>query len=499
MTRSAVLTCVLLFGLTAVAIPVGDSQSPTEPGKSGSEVLSEPLVARAEQLRERALASEGAYEFLEELTSEIGARFSGSEHDPRAGEWALRKLTELGFQNVHAEEVVVPCWQRGEAAAEITAPERESLPPLALGGSVGTPPEGIEAEVLEVGGLEELARRNREEVEGKIVFLNQRMPRRRDGAAYGIVSPIRRAGPAAAGARGAVAVLIRSVSPSTTDDPHAGMTHYEEGVPKIPAASLSNRAADRLEARLRGEEAVRVRLRLGCRYLADVKSANVIGEIPGRERPEEIVLLAAHLDSWDVGTRALDDGAGCAIITEVARLIGAMEPGPRRTIRVLFATNEEFGLLGALAYRERHEGERERHVLGLESDFGADRVWRMASRVALSKVPVIRDLGRLLEPLGVTYAGNQAFGGADLLPLIRHRVPVLEMRHDATRYFDAYHSVHDTIERVDRENLAQCVAVYALAALVAAEYDKGFGRSMPFRGELPYPLDRLYEGKPMYR
>ena len=477
-----------------------DSSNPNQaPRKSTFEVLPEALVERAVALREKALEESKAYEFLGALTSEIGPRFTGTENDRRAVEWARQKLEALGFRNVHTEEVIVPCWQRGEAAGEITTPAREELHPLALGGSVGTPPEGLEAEVIEVAGLEQLAQLEPSRVAGKIVFLDRRMPRSREGLGYGQCSPIRRKGPARAAELGAVAVLIRSVSTSSESQAHTGKTHYEEGVPRIPAASLSNPEADRLETLIRENQTVRLRLRLGCRYLADTKSANVIGEIPGSALPEEIVLLVAHLDSWDVGTGALDDGVGCAIVVEVARLIGELEPAPRRTIRVLLAANEEFGLSGALAYSERHAEELDKHALGLEADFGADPVWQMSSRVSLRSMKAIRDLARLLEPLGVSYANNASLGGADLLPMVRHRLPLLEMRHDATRYFDSYHSAEDTFDKVDPENLAQCVATYAVAALVAAEYEQGFGRAPKFRGTLPPPFDQIYAGEPMYR
>jgi len=489
-------TAALTMGCSLLVAASQERQEAEEPD---FEALPHELIDRAIGLRERALEGSGAFEFLAALTTEVGPRFTGSPQDRLAVVWAQRKLKELGLSNVRAEEVVVSCWQRGRAVGEITAPSRQPLKPLALGGSVATPPDGIEAEVLEVSGLEMLAQLEPSQVAGKIVFINKRMPRSKEGRAYGVVSPIRRFGPARAGAVGAAAVLIRSVSPSTHDHAHVGMTHYEEDVRRVPAAVLSNPDADRLETVMRESTTVCFRLQLGCRYLADVKSANVIGEIPGRELPEEIVLLAAHLDSWDVGTGALDDGAGCAIIAEVARMIGELEPGPRRTIRVLFAANEEFGLAGALAYSNRHAAEIENHVLGLEADYGADPVWLMRSRVAGGKLRVIRDLARLLEPLDISYADNQSLGGADLLPMARHRLPVLEMIHDTTRYFDAYHSAADTLDKVDPKNLAKCVAAYAVAAFVAAEVEGGFGRAPLFRGQLPPPFDRILEGKPLYR
>lgn len=462
-------------------------------------VLPAELVERVAALRKRALKESKAYDFLASLTTGIGPRFAGSANDCRAVEWALCKFKALGFSNVRAEEVTVPCWRRGEAKGEIIWPSRHKLKPLALGGSVGTPLGGIEARVIEVSGLDMLAKLKRTHVAGKIVFFNKQMRRTKDGRGYGEVIPIRRSGAARAAALGAAAVLIRSVSTSNNNHAHTGSIHYEAGVPKIPAASLSNPESDLLAAWIRKSETVRFKLELGCCDLPDTKSANVIGEIPGRKLAREVVLLVAHLDSWDVGTGALDDGAGCAIITEVARLIGELEPAPRRTIRVLLTANEEFGLSGALAYSERYGEDMINHVVGLESDFGADRVLTMHSRVARTYFPMIRELALLLKPLGIKYIDNYSLGGADLLPLIRYQLPLLELRHDATNYFDAYHSARDTLDKVDPDSLAQCVAAYAVTALVAAEIEGGFGRAPKFRGQLPTPFDKIVEGKKLYR
>ncbi|MHC4946088.1 MAG: M28 family peptidase, partial [Planctomycetota bacterium] len=345
----------LLAWIVVLFLPVGSliasgDQELRKPQETAFKVLPADLVEQATALREQALEESKAYDHLASLTTEVGPRFTGSDNDWRAVEWAQRKLKELGFSNVRAEEVEVPCWQRGEAAGEVTYPSRQKFKPLALGGSVATPPGGIEAEIIEVTGLEMLARIKRSPVAGKIVFINQRMRRTRDGRGYSEASPMRRQGAARAAELGAVALLIRSVSTSSEDHAHTGMTHYEPGIPKIPAASLSNPEADLLEARIREGGKVRFKLELGCQYLPDKKSANVIGEIRGRESPHEVVLLAAHLDSWDVGVGALDDGAGCAIIMEAGRLIGELEEAPRRTIRILLAANEEFGLAGGLAY-----------------------------------------------------------------------------------------------------------------------------------------------------
>ena len=459
------------------------------------EALSEDLIERAVELGQQALAESRAYEFLAALTSEVGPRFAaGSTNDRRAVEWAQRKLEELGFSNVHTEEVIVPCWKRGSAAGAISSsPERE-IDLVALGGSVATPVDGIEAEVILVADLEDLAKLDRSQVAGRIVFFNRAMERARDGSGYGRAAPIRRSGPARAGELGAVAVIIRPVATSS-DFPHTGTTFYEEGAPLIPAAALSNRGADLLADRIRSGETVRFRLALGCRFLPDKKSANVIGEIPGREHPDEVVLLAAHLDSWDLATGALDDGTGCAIITETARLIGALEPAPRRTIRVFFAANEEYGVSGGVAYARKHEAEAKLHVAAMEADFGAGRAVELRAHVAPEIQPVVDELARLLAPLGIGYLGTGTLGGTDILPMMGHRIPLFELPQDATHYFDSYHSAHDTLDKVDADDLAQVVAAFSVTALVAADHESGLGRAPRFWGRLPAPFDQIARGQ----
>ncbi len=494
---------IFIFILVVVSLCSGllaqGGQDQDQRGKPASGALPPDLVERATALRERALEGSKAFDFLCGLTSEVGPRFAGSAGDRRAVEWARKKLESLGFSNVRAEDVIVPCWVRGKAEGKITAPLRKQVDVVALGGSVGTPPGGIEGEVVMVADLEELSKLDRSDVSGRIVFFNKRMRRTREGTGYGEVVPVRRHGAARAAPLGAKAVIIRPVATSRTPQGHTGTTHYEDGIEKIPIASLSNPHADLIEDQLEKGKKVRFSLELGCRCLPDRKSANVIGEIPGREMSREVVLLAAHLDSWDLGAGALDDGAGCAIVTEAARLIGELDPAPRRTIRVLLAANEEFGVSGGLAYEDRYGCDAGLHVMAMEADFGAGRVWGMRSRVALKDLVIVKDLLTLLAPLGIGYSGNNTLGGTDILPLLRHRVPLIEMRHDATDYFDFYHSVNDTLDKVDPRDLAQSVAAYAVAALVAAEVEGGFARAPKFRGKLPAPFDSIASGKEMPR
>jgi carboxypeptidase Q len=446
--------------------------------------LSESLRSTAASLRDEALRGTGAYDLVRSLTVEVGPRPAGSEGDRRAVAWALRTMRELGLANVRAEPVKVPHWEPGVSTGEITAPWPQPVVLLPLGGSAGTPEGGLEAEVVAVPSLADLEKTAPEKVRGKIVFINKRMERRRDGSGYGETVSGRSRGAAVAGKLGAAALLIRSVGTDNNRTPHTGAMRFEEGETRIPAAALSNPDADLLEAQLArssdskpaGSKPVRFRLVLGSRFLADEESANVIGEIPGREKPDEVVLLGCHLDSWFPGTGAIDDGAGCAIVMEAARRIGALPKKPRRTIRVVLYANEELGLSGARAYAERHAAELPKHILAGESDFGSGRIWRIDSRIAPEALPVFDEIAKLLVPLGVERGDNEAGGGADLIPLEPARVPVVGLGQDGTYYFDWHHTANDTLDKIDPKDLDQNVAAWAVVAWAAAEMPGDFGR-----------------------
>jgi Zn-dependent M28 family amino/carboxypeptidase len=311
-------------------------------------------------------------------------------------------------------------------------------------------------------------------VQGKIVFIDQPTERTKTGAGYGRSGVVRRNGPARAGAKGAAAVLIRSIGTGNQRFAHTGATRYQDDVPRIPAAALAVPDADILADQFASGQNVRFRLDLGSHYLPDTTSANVIGEIRGREKPEEIVLLGAHLDSWDVGTGAHDDGSGCATVMTAAHLISQLDQAPRRTIRVVLFANEEFGLSGARAYAEAHADELSNHQLAIESDLGADRVWAFATRVDERALGEAQRVAALLEPLGIEHLGNEAWGGADLIPLRPARVPLADLRQDASRYFDLHHTIDDTFDKVDPESLAQNVAAYTAVAYWAAETPTSF-------------------------
>jgi hypothetical protein len=446
--------------------------------------LPESLRATAASLRDEALQGTRAYEIVRSLTVEVGPRPAGSAADRRAVEWGLRTMRELGFANVRAEAVKVPHWDAGISTGEITSPWPQPMVLLPLGGSVGTPDGGIEAEVVTVPSLEDLEKTDPGKVRGKIVFLNKRMERKRDGSDYGPTVAGRGRGASVAAKLGAVALLLRSVGTDNNRTPHTGAMRSEEGAaPRIPAAALSNPDADLLEAQLAAGKPVRFHLVLGSRSLPEADSANVIGEIPGREAPDEVIVLGCHLDSWFPGTGAIDDGAGCAIMMEAARRIGALPKKPRRTIRVVLFANEEFGLSGARAYAEKHAAELPKHILAGESDFGAGRVWRISSRVAPEALPLVDELANLLAPFKVERGDNEAEGGADLSPMAPARVPLIGLSQDGTYYFDWHHTANDTLDKIDPKDMDQNVAAWAAVAYAAAEMPGNFGRAPEAAGE----------------
>lgn len=473
----------LLAGLTLASPVLLSQEEQKEPEASQADLPALPAEVKAAAARlhlEATLQGTRAFEIVRSLTVEVGPRLAGSAAHDAAVEWGVRTLKELGFSNVHSEPVTVPHWVRGAESGEILTPYRQPVHLAALGGSVGTPEEGIEAQVIEVTSLEALDTLDPASVKGKIVFYNVRMERTRDASGYGRAVTVRGQGAPRAAKLGAVAMIIRSVGTDNNRTPHTGAMRYADDVRRIPAAALSNPDADLLSAQIATGKPVTFRLKLGARLLPDVETASVIGDIPGREKPEEIVLLGCHLDSWDLGTGALDDGAGCAIVIEAARRIGQLPRKPRRTIRVVLFANEEFGLSGGQAYAETHKDELARHVLATEADLGAGRVWRLSSKVDSAALPIVAELAGLL---GVEQGNNEAGGGADLGPLSSGRVPILALNQDATTYFDYHHTANDTLDKVIPEDLDQCVASWAAVAYAAAEMPGDFGRAPEGVGE----------------
>lgn len=454
------------------------SASPTEAGKLAAAPNPQPEPeSPARDLREATLRSSQAWETVRSLVDEVGPRISGSAGDKAAVAWALRTLPAAGLSAVHAEKVTVHHWERGEESGEIVSPFPHRVAIAALGGSIGTKgPRGLEAEVIEADGLPSLEKLGKEKVKGKIVFLNAPMERRRDGAEYGRVVAVRGLGAVAAGKLGAVGLIIRSVGTDENRTPHTGAMRYEDNVPKIPAAALSIPDAETLHRILARGEKVRFRMSLGAAMLPDVESANVVGEIPGSASPDEIVLLGAHLDSWDLGQGAIDDGAGCAIIIEAARQIGKLAKKPRRTVRVVLFANEEMGLAGARAYAKAHEAEIPKHVLALEADSGAARVYRATFLGDDSRRPRFLEAIAAVRAIGVEASTEPAHGGADISFLLTAGVPAIDLRQDGTRYFDVHHTSNDTLDQIHKDEIDQAAAAYAAVVYAAADGEGDFGR-----------------------
>jgi len=420
----------------------------------------------AERLVGAALTEGHAYARLAELTDGIGPRLSGSEGEKAAVQWAKRAFEADGVK-VWLEPVKVPRWVRGAESGRVLGSERfreHPLALLALGGSVATAPEGVTAEVLEVRSLEEVAALG-DKVKGKVVFFNHAMS---EAADYGKVAGLRTRGASVAAKAGAVATLVRSLATASLRTPHTGAMRYEEGVPQIPAAAVSVEDAELLN-RLLAAGPVKVELKLSSQTLADADSFNVVAEVPGREKPREVVLLGAHLDSWDVGTGAHDDGAGVTMVMEAARLIGKLKPAPRRTVRVVLFANEENGLRGGRAYAEAHAAELGNHVAALEMDSGGGRPLGVALRAGPGGEELVRPWLRPLEALGAGSLLAGDAGGADLSPLVPARVPFVGVRVDSSRYFDVHHSAADTLDKVDAKDLARSTAAVAWVAYVLAE------------------------------
>jgi Zn-dependent M28 family amino/carboxypeptidase len=418
----------------------------------------------ADALRDQALASNDAYAILESLTTEIGARPAGSEADARAVAWAVAKFKALGYDKVTTEPVRFTGWRRGAESAEVTSPSPQRLAVTALGGSVGTSGD-LRADVVAFSSLQALQAAAPEQVRGKIVFLSQHMERRHDGGGYAEVLPMRSNGASIAARKGASALLIRSLA--TTDDrlPHTGSVIYDGGA-VIPAAAISGPDADLLEHLLLRGRPVQLRLNLQSATFADQLSYNVIGEISGRELPQETVMISAHLDSWDLGTGAVDDGFGVALTMAAGALIKRQPQAPRRTVRVVLFANEENGFDGARTYAARAPSELACHRLVLESDWGAGRIY--ALRHPLADAALTTQMMQALAPLGIALDGQAGTPGPDARFLAERKVPWLQLAQDASALFDHHHSANDTLDKVDPAALAQNTAAYAVVAWSAA-------------------------------
>jgi hypothetical protein len=422
---------------------------------------------QVERLRDAALKDDLAWDITEGLTTEVGPRLAGTEAEARARTWSVARLKALGFQNVRVETFDMPVWVRGVERAEIVSPFPQPLVVTALGNSGATPPSGITAQVIGFDSVAALEAAPDASVRGKIVFVTHTMTRTQDGSSYGQFGAARRAGPSIASRKGAIGIVIRSIGTDYHRNPHTGVQTFAEGVSPIPAGALSLPDAEQLQRILKRGRPVTMRLTLTPRQTGIHQSGNVIAEIPGRDPNAGVVLAACHLDSWDLGTGAIDDAAGCGITAAAAKRVG--DAGrPLRTIRVVWFGAEEVGLFGGIAYRDKHRNEK--HAAIAESDFGADRVWRFQSNVSTAARPAVDRVAAALAPLGIVQGATNRASGSDISVLTAIGFPTLELSQDGTRYFDYHHTPDDTLDKVDPEQLRQNVAAWtAMLAIVANE------------------------------
>jgi len=419
--------------------------------------------AAAARIIGAALTSDRAYSRLAHLTDHIGNRLSGSKNLERAIEWAITEMKRDDLDNVRAEKVMVPHWVRGEESLEMVTPVPTKLQMLGLGNSIGTPVEGITADAIVVRSFAELDRLG-ERVRGKIVVYNAPY------ANYGATVAYRWGGASRAARYGAVAALVRSITPVSLQTPHTGSMNYDPAQPKIPVAAITIEGAEFLQRMNDRGDHPRLRLKMEAKFLPDAESANVIAELKGAEKPDEIVLISGHFDSWDVGQGAHDDGGGCIVAWEAVRLLKELGLRPRRTIRVVLYTNEENGLRGGNAYHDAHRAEIAKHILAIESDSGVYRPegFGLAATAPLQARSNMMEIARLLSGIGADQIAADG-GGADIGPMMGDGVIGASLDVDGAHYFDIHHTRADTLDKVNPRELALCVATMAVMAYTVAD------------------------------
>ncbi len=447
--------------LHAASLPAVVCLLVVSPTVAAAQDLASKYRASADRIIDAALSDSVAWNRIAELTERFGARFSGTPALEQAIDWIIQRMNADGLENVRGEPVMVPRWVRGTESAELIQPRRQALPMLGLGGSIGTPTAGISAEVLVVTSYDDLQQRA-EDAKGRIVLFNVPF------TGYGETVQYRANGAVAAARAGAVASLIRSVTPYSLRTPHTGGMRYDSTVRRIPHAAITPEDADMMaRMQARGEKIV-VRLRMSARTLPDAPSRNVIGELRGTERPDEVVVMGGHIDSWDVGRGAMDDAGGVVAAWEAIRVLDRLGLRPRRTIRVVGWTNEENGTRGGNAYRDTHRSALNNHVLAIESDGGVFRPLGFGFTGTDSAFAVVSQIGALLQRIG---AGTiqRGGGGADIGPIMASGVPGMGLNVDGTRYFWYHHTDADTVDKLDPREVAQCVAAMAIMAYVVAD------------------------------
>jgi hypothetical protein len=433
------------------------------------------LGPKVAAVRDKALADTTAWDVVESLTTEVGPRPVGSPAMARARDWGVATLKRLGFENVHVESFTTKAWSRGAESASVVSPYPQKLAILGIGNSAPTPPGGITAPIALFTSYQQLLDAPMGSLAGKIAVVTQKMGRTQDGSSYGYVGITRRLGQVEAAKRGAVGYMMRSLSTDDTRLPHTGT-----GAPAgIPAAALSTVDAELLERMVARGQPVVVHMEMASSVNPAAEAWNVVGEIKGTEKPDEVIVVGGHLDSWDPGTGAIDDAAGIAIATAAARVAG--EAGrPRRTIRVVMWGSEEQEGSGG-AYAAAHKDEVGKMVVAGESDLGSGRIWSLALPPAGGGHPAMAAFRAALPPLKVVVQGTAPVnGGSDIAGIARLGVPFVDFNQDASRYFDLHHSADDTLDKIDPADMAQNVAVWASFLYAAANSDVDF-RAKPAR------------------
>jgi carboxypeptidase Q len=462
MQRAGVILAVplLVLALTHVA-----AQPPhAAPPRTWLDGYREP----AGRLIGEAVSSTFAWQRLAVLTDTIGNRLSGSAALDRAILWAVTEMKRDGLENVHTERVMVPKWVRGAESADLVEPVRHPMAMLGLGNSVGTPRDGVRGEVLVVHSFEELDAKA-SLAQGRIVVFNAAFTN------YGETVRFRSAGPSRAASYGAIAAMVRSIGPDGLRLPHTGALQYTNDAPKIPAAALASEDVDRIQRMTDRGEKVVVSLRMEAHFEPDAESANVIGELRGRELPDEIVVVSGHLDSWDVGTGATDDGGGCIVTWEALRLMKVLNLRPRRTVRVVLWTNEENGGRGGVAYRDQHRAELSKHVMMLESDGGVFRPLGFGFSGSDRARDTVRQIATLLAGIGANQISTGG-GGADIGPSLQEgHIPGMSLDVDGSKYFLIHHTQADTVDKIDPVEMAKCAAAVAVMSYIIADLPKRLG------------------------
>ncbi len=415
---------------------------------------------------EAGLKDDVAWDIVEGMTTEVGQRQGGTEAEARARTWSVAKLKSLGIANARVEEFQMPTWVRGDETAYVTAPFPHRLHISAIGNSGSTGPQGIEAEVVYFKTLDALRAIPDGSLKGKIAFVSHAMKATQDGSSYAAFGPARFVGPNIAAKKGAAAIVIRSAGTDYHRNPHTGNTNFEAGVTPIPAGAISLPDAENLERIFERKKPVKIKLVLTPQNIGMQTSGNVIADIKGSNPKLPMIVIACHLDSWDVGTGAIDDAAGCGIITAAALKVEK----PKRTIRLLWAGAEEVGIWGGRDYGMKHADEP--HALAMESDFGAGKVWAVDFALPASAKPLRDSIASALAPLGVVPRQQPAGGGADIGAIITaQKLGIIDLQQDGTKYFDLHHTPDDTLDKIDKDELRQNVAAWAATLALVADYE----------------------------